>query len=58
MGFALLDFPASLWELAETLPDIHRDPADRMLVAHAIAADLVLVTADRRMAEYPVRILW
>jgi PIN domain nuclease of toxin-antitoxin system len=58
MVFELLDFPARLWELATDLPDIHRDPVDRMLVAHAIAADLVIVTADRRIGSYPVRTLW
>ena len=58
MGFELLDLPGGVWELATTLPDIHRDPVDRMLIAHAIAANLVLVTADRRIGEYPVRTLW
>ena len=58
MGFELVDFPASLWELAHSLPDIHRDPTDRMLIAHSINADLVLVTADRQMQRYPVRTLW
>jgi PIN domain nuclease of toxin-antitoxin system len=57
-GFAILDLPADLWIQAEALPDIHGDPVDRMLIAHAIVADLVLVTADRRIAEYPVRSLW
>jgi PIN domain nuclease of toxin-antitoxin system len=43
---------------ADSLPDIHRDPVDRMLIAHAIAAGLVLVTADRQIDRYPVRTLW
>lgn len=57
-GFSLLDLPADLWTQAEALPDIHGDPVDRMLIAHAIAANLVLVTADRKIARYPVRTLW
>ncbi|HEX8363911.1 MAG TPA: type II toxin-antitoxin system VapC family toxin [Allosphingosinicella sp.] len=57
-GFAILDFPADLWTHAAALPDIHGDPVDRMLIAHAIAANLVLVTADREIARYPVRTLW
>jgi PIN domain nuclease of toxin-antitoxin system len=40
-----------------TLPPIHGDPFDRLLVAQAIARDATLVTADRRLAEYPVRTL-
>lgn len=54
----LLDYPAGLWTIAETLPAIHFDPVDRMLVAHAIHADLTLVTADAKMRKYPVRSLW
>ena len=58
MGFHLLDFPAGSWAAAQTLPDIHRDPVDRMLVAHAITLDLPLATADVTLARYPVRIVW
>lgn len=57
-AFEPLDFPATACAHAATLPKIHRDPIDRMLVAHAIAADLTIVTADRRIAEYPVPTLW
>lgn len=58
MGYQLLDLPGSVWEIASALPDIHRDPVDRMLIAHAIAANLVLVSADRNIHGYPVRTLW
>lgn len=34
------------------LPSIHKDPFDRMLIAQAIAADLVLVTTDREIPRY------
>jgi PIN domain nuclease of toxin-antitoxin system len=40
------------------LPDLHRDPFDRMLVAQAIAGGLVLVTPDDPIRQYPVRVLW
>lgn len=36
----------------------HGDPVDRMLIAHAIHADLTLVTADGLMRRYPVKSLW
>ena len=39
------------------LPPIHGDPFDRLLVAQAIAYGATLVTADRRLAEYPVQTL-
>lgn len=40
------------------LPMIHRDPFDRMLAAQAELEGRVLVTRDRRLAEYGVRTLW
>lgn len=54
----VLDLPASAWLLAAGLPRIHRDPVDRMLIAHVLAADGVLATADRNMRTYPVPLLW
>lgn len=39
------------------LPDLHRDPFDRMLVAQAKADDLVFVTADELLRTYPVKSL-
>lgn len=36
------------------LPDIHRDPFDRMLVAQAIGADLTIVTRDPEIRKYDV----
>ncbi len=40
------------------LPDHHRDPFDRLLIAQANLEDMVLVTADRMIEKYPVRLLW
>jgi PIN domain nuclease of toxin-antitoxin system len=40
-----------------SLPPLHRDPFDRLLVAQARSIDATLVTADQRLAEYPVRTL-
>jgi PIN domain nuclease of toxin-antitoxin system len=37
------------------LPDIHKDPFDRMLVAQAISEDLTLVSSDHNIQRYPVR---
>lgn len=36
----------------EHLPDVHRDPFDRLLVAQAVASGAVLLTADERLLEY------
>ncbi len=58
LNAVVADFPAAAYELVHLLPKLHRDPADRMLVAHAIHADLTLVTADAVLRNYPVRSLW
>lgn len=55
---AVIDYPASAWRVAEQLPPLHFDPVDRMLVAHAIHADLSLITADAKMREYAARTIW
>ena len=40
------------------LPDLHRDPFDRMLVSQAIVHGLVLLTPDPLVTQYPARTLW
>ena len=40
------------------LPWHHRDPFDRMLVAQAMCEDLTLVSRDKVLADYAVRVLW
>jgi PIN domain nuclease of toxin-antitoxin system len=47
-----------LHRFSEELPDLHRDPFDRMLVAQAMSLDLTLVTVDAALRRYPVRTLW
>lgn len=41
-----------------TLPGLHRDPFDRMLICQAIAHGLILLTPDPLISQYPVRVLW
>lgn len=40
------------------LPEIHRDPFDRMLICQAIEHQLVLVTPDPHIQRYPIKTLW
>lgn len=39
------------------LPQFHKDPFDRLLLAQAMAEGLTLMTADRQLARYPGPIL-
>jgi PIN domain nuclease of toxin-antitoxin system len=42
---------------AAELPPLHTDPFDRLLVAQAKLLDVPIVTADSRVAQYPVQTL-
>lgn len=44
--------------VAARLPKIHRDPADRFLIAQAMVEGLTLVTADELIRQYDVPTLW
>ncbi|MGQ0573011.1 MAG: type II toxin-antitoxin system VapC family toxin [Pseudonocardia sp.] len=39
------------------LPDHHRDPFDRLLIAQAQVEDIPIVTADQRFAAYDVEVV-
>ncbi len=41
----------------EKLPDIHKDPFDRIIACQAICENLTLITKDEIIAEYGVKIL-
>lgn len=43
---------------AGELPLRHPDPFDRMLIAQAVAEEMVLATADRAFERYGVELLW
>lgn len=40
------------------LPDINRDPFDRLLICQAIEHGLTLVTPDPAIRRYPIKTLW
>jgi len=45
-------------EIVETLPFIHRDPFDRLLVATAKVEDMTILTVDENIHKYDVRYAW
>lgn len=57
-GFELLPVKKGHVKRVETLPFLHRDPFDRILVASAMAEDMCLVTADGSVRQYDVASLW
>lgn len=54
----VLPFGINLWIQAVSLPPIHRDPVDRMMIAHAKAEQLTLISGDEDVRRYPVGTLW
>jgi len=44
--------------ILETLPPIHSDPFDRMLVATAVCEQMTLISADANIARYDVSHIW
>lgn len=51
-GFRLLDIRPEHAAAVESLPDLHADPFDRLLIAQARSAPLILLTADEQVAAY------
>jgi PIN domain nuclease of toxin-antitoxin system len=42
----------------ESLPAVHKDPFDRLLIAQARVEGATLLSADHIFAQYPVHFLW
>lgn len=41
-----------------TLPDYHRDPFDRILIAQAQLEKLAILSADPQIIKYEVKVIW
>ena len=52
-GYVELPVTGAHAAAVDVLPDIHRDPFDRLLIAQAHAEGLTLLTADRVIGRYP-----
>ena len=40
------------------LPDLHKDPFDRLLLAQVVAEGLQFITADAEIQKYPLPTIW
>ena len=56
-GFIELHITFSHAEVAASLPSLHRDPFDRMLIAQAQVEGLTLVTDDSQISLYDVPVM-
>jgi PIN domain nuclease of toxin-antitoxin system len=57
-GAHMLPMTMSHAEAVATLPAIHSDPFDRMLIAQASVEGLVLLTRDRHLKSYGESVLY
>ena len=58
MPVELLSITPRYVEIVESLPFIHRDPFDRVLIATAQAEGMSMVTADENIPKYSVLTIW
>lgn len=56
-GYSLIPITPEQAVIVETLPRIHADPFDRLLVAQGLTEGLVLLTHDAVVASYNTRIV-
>ena len=56
-GFQPLSIALGHAEAVEDLPVFHRDPFDRMLVAQAMAEQMILLTVDAPILKYAPNVL-
>jgi len=57
-GFIIIPIKNEHMEKLFTLPLIHRDPFDRLLVATSIVERLIIITADENIQKYDVSWVW
>jgi PIN domain nuclease of toxin-antitoxin system len=56
--FQWLEISSSHCEGIIALPDHHRDPFDRLLIAQAICEGVSLVSCDDKIAQYDLDVVW
>ena len=57
-AFELLPIHLRHAAAVSSLPHLHRDPFDRMLVAQAVQEHLAIVSRDEQVHAYGVEVIW
>jgi PIN domain nuclease of toxin-antitoxin system len=57
-SFQLLPIEFKHLRVLDGLPQVHRDPFDRVLLAQSQAEGLPIVSGDRRFAAYGAALIW
>jgi len=56
--FGVLNITFQHLDALMTLPKVHGDPFDRLIIAKAITGGLTILSADRHFKDYPVNVVW
>ena len=56
--FTMLPIRKEYLDIIVDLPQAHKDPFDRLLVATAIEEDMTIITADENIHKYNVNWIW
>ena len=54
----ILPITAEHLDRIKDLPDIHKDPFDRLLIAQAATENMTLITKDTIIPQYKVETIW
>ena len=57
-GYGILGIDQQHIEIYNTLPLLHRDPFDGMIVATALFEDMTIITADENIQSYDAPWIW
>ena len=57
-GIEILSIAPSHIFALDSLPDHHKDPFDRLLVAQALTEEMTLLSSDPLIAQYPANVEW
>jgi len=57
-GIEILPVYASHILQLNSLADHHRDPFDRILVAQALVENMVIISKDPKVKQYPATVIW
>jgi len=57
-GFLPLSIEREYLRQIPSLPDYHKDPFDRLLLATAIVEKMTLITSDENIHKYNVSVIW
>ena len=57
-GFEILPVTFEDTLTVSTLPFLHRDPFDRIIIAQAITNGLTIISKDQNFSSYSVNVIW